>query len=121
MITLNNQTPLLGLAGTINVVAYTVNGKETQAGQPDVYRILGQGFLSTAPIQMYAPPGNWQAEVDTILLANTSGSSVAGIEFFVGGTDLTNQLTGTITIPANGTAAYANSAWYVYDGTGTPV
>lgn len=117
MITLNAADTLQGKAGTASVITYTLMGDAVSAGA-DSFKVLAQGQLAAATAVVYTVPGSTQALVKQIQLANTSGVDVAGVTFYVNGTAATNQITGTIAIPANGTAVYANGVWQVYSSTG---
>jgi hypothetical protein len=44
--------------------------------------------------------------------------SPCGIKLFIGGTAAANQITGSLTIPANGWATFGENGWNVYDALG---
>jgi hypothetical protein len=120
LITLATGSTLNGIAGTASAVTYTISGDSVNGGV-DTFGVLGQGqlagsagaLLTTSPV-----PSSTVYLVKEILLANTTGSNVTGISFYVGGTGGGNKVVGTITIPANGSALYNDDGWHVYDANG---
>lgn len=120
MITLEAGQTLQGVAGTATAVTYTVDGDElTIATGADVFKVLAQGQLAAATGVLGAAVGAGKAWlIKSIHLANTTASNVTGVKLFIGGTAAANQITGTMTIPANGTAVYAADGWSVYDSSG---
>jgi len=122
MIILGPSTTLSAIAGTATAVTCSIFG-DTVSGSPpiDAFGMLYQGQLSNAAATLlFVSPGT-QRLIKSILLSNTSGSSVSGIKFFSNGNAAANQLV-TITIPANGSATWTDGkGWTVYDSTGVPV
>jgi collagen type VII alpha len=124
MITLQAGSTLQGKAGTASAISYTVIGGDSLASSTDTYQTLGQGQLGTSAASMLTTspvPSSTVYLVSSISMANTTGTAVTGITLYVNGTASTNQITGTFTIPANGTAAYGRGIWQIYDATGSLV
>lgn len=119
MITLETGGTLAGKAGTASAITYTLQGDAV--GVADAFKTLAQGQLSASATTLYTVPASTQTLVKQIHLANTTGSDVTGIVFYVNGTVGTNQITGTMKIVANGTAVYAGGSWSFYDATGAQV
>lgn len=120
MITLAAAATLSGKAGTATAITYTLHGDEVSAGV-DTFKTLAQGQLASSTGTLYTVPGSTQALVKQIHLANTTGSDVTGVVLYTGGTAAGNQLTGTMTILANGTAVYNNGEWKSYSSSGAVV
>lgn len=116
MLTLDAANTIAGKAGTATAVTYTIHGDVV--GTTDSFKVLAQGQLGTGAATIYTVPALSQALVRQIQLANATGSQVTGITFYVNGTAAGNQITGTISIPANGSAVYANGTWVIYDASG---
>lgn len=107
-----NQS-VYGVAGTANVIAATIVGTEDSAKA-----ILAQGLLSNTAAAVYTPDASVAfAVVDTIFAVNTSGSTVSGIQFSLGGT--TYPITGVFSLGAYGWAVIpTNGLATVYTATG---
>src|SRR5262245_48061481 len=118
MITLEAAGTLRGRAGTPAVISYTIFGDEI-SGSPstDAFKVLGQGQLGTGIATLDTVPGSTQALIKEIHLAETSGVNVSGVMFYINGSSASNKITGSITIPANGTAIY-DGKWNVFDAAG---
>lgn len=116
MLTLATGGTIAGKAGTAAAVTCTIMGDAV--GVSDSFTTLYQGQLPNTATTLYTVPGSTQALVKQIHLANTMGTDVTGIVFYTGGTAAGNQITGTMTIVANGTAVYANGLWESYDSAG---
>jgi hypothetical protein len=118
MITLATTNTLQAVAGTATAITYSVLGME-YASSAEVYKVLSQGQLATSAAALYTVPASTVAFVKMILLANTTGSAVSGIILYINGTAASNQITPSMTIPANGFATFDTSGWKIYDNTGT--
>lgn len=116
MLTLDTAGTISGKAGTATAITYTIMGDAV--GTSDSFKTLAQGQLATSTGTLYTVPASTQSLIRQIHLANTTGADVTGIVFYVNGTAATNQISGTISIPANGTSVYANGLWQMYDANG---
>lgn len=104
-----------GLAGTSSVITYTITG--TSLGS-SVSQVLVTGQLSTTTSVLYTIV-NRVAQIDTIILANTSSSPVSGVILTLNGSTPNKQIIGELIIPANGTATYCTDGhWQVIDANG---
>lgn len=119
MITLATGNTLRGKAGTAAVIAYTLFGDRKDTIQN--YEPIAQGLLPSSTTILWTVPASTQGLISEIALVNTSVSDVAGVTFYVNGTAATNQITGTISIPAGGTATYNGDGWKIYSATGIPL
>lgn len=117
MITLEAAQTLRGIAASATAITYTVEGMELNAGV-ESYKKLAQGQLGVAASTLYTVPASTQGFIKSIHLANATASDVTGIKLFVGGSAAANQITGSLTIPANGWAVYEEGGWNVYTPTG---
>lgn len=117
MIVLEAGKTLQGIAGTATAITYTVDGMELNAGV-EAYKTLAQGQLAAAAGVLYTAPASTQTFIKSIHLANATASDVTGIKLFIGGTAAANQITGSLTIPANGWAVFGENGWNVYDALG---
>lgn len=115
MITLDTTKTLQGLAGTASKVTYTITGDEVTTA--DGFKVLAQGQLPGSAGVLYTVPGSTSTLIKEITLKNTDVLPIA-ITLYVGGTAATNQIY-QATVPANGTAIYANNGWSLYDASGT--
>ena len=116
MLTLEAAATFRGKAGTGSAITYTLVGDEVASGA-DAFKVLAQGQLGTGTTILYTVPGSTRTLIKEIHLANTTAGNITGITFYVNGTAGTNQITGIISIPANGTAVY-DGKWSIYDGSG---
>lgn len=117
MIVLETAQTLRGLAGSASAITYTIEGMELASGV-EVYKTLAQGQLAATVGTLYTVPSSTQAFIKSIHLANTTGADVTGVKLLVGGTAAGNQITGSLTIPANGWATFGENGWNVYSATG---
>jgi hypothetical protein len=108
---------LAGVAGTATAITYTLTGMELNAGV-EAYKVLAQGQLPNSVGTLYTAPSSTQTFIKSLTLANATGSDVSGIKIFLTGTTAGKQITGSLTIPANGWATYEEDGWRVYDATG---
>lgn len=121
MITLEPSGTLQAKAGTAAAITYTLHGDVVSSGT-DAFGTLAQGQLGTSTATIYtATPFVSAVLIKQIHLANTTGSDVTGIQFFINGAGAANRITGTMTIVANGTAVYANGVWEFYAATGAKI
>lgn len=119
MITLTTSGTLKGKAGTATAITYTIHGDSVATGV-DAFQVLGQGqlagttgdLLTTTPV-----PASTSYLIKEIQLANTTGSNVSGITFYVNGTASAN-IVWQGAIPANGSALYDDTGWHIYDSNG---
>lgn len=119
MITLEAAGTLRAKAGTATAITYTLHGDEVTT--TDAFKTMAQGQMANTATTIYTAPGATQALIKQIHLANTTASDVTGIVLYVNGTAAANQITGTMTIVANGTATYANGVWTSYAATGAVI
>lgn len=119
MITLETGGTLRAKAGTAAAITYTLHGDEITT--TDAFKTLTQGQLASSTGTIYTAPGSTSTLIKQIHLGNTTASQVTGVVFYVNGTAAANQITGTLTIPANGTAVYANGVWTTYNADGYPI
>jgi hypothetical protein len=117
MIVLEAAQTLRGIAATATAITYTIEGMELASGV-ETYKTLAQGQLATSAGTLYTAPSSTQSFIKSIHLANATGSDVTGVKLFIGGTAAGNQITGSLTIPANGWATFGENGWNVYDATG---
>lgn len=117
MITLAATDTLAGVAGTATAITYTIYGMELSSGV-EVYKKLAQGQLPTSAATIYTAPASTQTFIKGMHLANVTGSAVSGVILFNGGLVAGNQITGSLTIPANGWATCEEDGWRVYTATG---
>lgn len=118
MRSLQASSTIAGVAGTASAVTYTISLDEIAAGV-DAFKNT-QGFLPTSATVLYTATAV-MANVKTIELANTTASPVTGCKLFVGGIVAANQITGTFTMPANGTAIATGELFQIFDSTGALV
>lgn len=118
MLTLGSTNTLQGIAGTSTAITYSVFGMTLNSGV-ETYAVLGQGQLSTSAGALYTVPGSTTAFIKQVVLANSTSSNVTGIALYVNGTSASNQITGTFSIPANGTAMLDDDGLAVYDQNGS--
>jgi hypothetical protein len=117
MIVLAAADTISGIAGAATAITYSIEGMEL-VGTTETYKALAQGQLGSSSSTLYTVPASTQAFIKGIHLANTTTSPVSGIKLFVSGTAAANQLTGSLTIPANGWAVYEENGWRIYDSRG---
>jgi hypothetical protein len=117
MISLAATNTLAGKAGTASAITYTITGGDAITTS-DAFQILAQGQLGTSATTLYTVPSSTVALINNISLANTTGTAVTGVVLYVNGTAASNQILGGLTIPANGTAVFAEGIWQVYSSTG---
>lgn len=99
-----------GVAGTGTAITYSIFGTEISSGNIETYKRLGStGQLPTSTGTLYTAPATAPADVASITLTNTTGSDVTGVKIFIGGSAASNQLTGSITVPANGSCVVGDS------------
>lgn len=120
MLTLSPTDSISAVAGTNNVIAYTFFGDGLVAGV-DAFKVLNQGLISSSPGVIFPATAGQQSLIRELYLANSTGIPVTSIKLFVNGIGATNQMTGTFTIVANGTATLTDDGLRVYDGTGALV
>jgi hypothetical protein len=118
MLTLGAAATIQGVAGTTSVITCTIFGMTLTAGV-ETYGVLSQGSLSNSVGVLYTVPGSNTAFVKKVMLANTTASSVSGIILYVNGTASGNRITGSFSIPANGTATLDDNGLAVYDANGS--
>jgi hypothetical protein len=117
MLNLAASDILAGVAGTATAVTYTITGMELNAGV-EAYKVLAQGQLPSSVGTLYTAPSSTQTFIKSLHLANATGSDVTGIKIFLTGTTAGKQITGSLTIPANGWATYEEDGWRVYNASG---
>lgn len=117
MLTLAPGETISGIAASATAITYTITGMELNAGV-EAYKVLAQGQLAAAAGTLYTAPAGTQTFVKSLHLVNATGADVAGIKLYKNGTGAINQLTGSMTIPANGWATYEEDGWRVYNAAG---
>lgn len=117
MITLSPTDSLSAVAGTATAITYTILGDAiTSSG--DAFKVLAQNQLPNSVGSVIAATAGQQSLIKTILLSNTTGSTVFGVKFFINGTTDSHQII-SMQIPANGSAVYeSGTGWRVYDSNG---
>lgn len=119
MITLETGGTLRGKAGTATAITYTIHGDEVSTS--DAFKTIAQGQLASSTGTLYTAPASTSTLIKQIHLGNATASQVTGVVFYVNGAVAANQITGTLTIPANGTCVYANGVWTTYNSDGFPI
>ncbi len=117
MIVLEAAKTLSGIAASATAITYTIEGMELASGV-ETYKTLAQGQLASSAGTLYTVPSSTSAFIKSIHLVNATASDVSGIKLFIGGTAAANQITGSLTIPANGWAHFGENGWNVYDANG---
>lgn len=119
MFTLATGGTIQGVAGTNNVLTCTVFGMELSGGV-ETYKVLVQAQIanSVGIIGSYTVAASTIALVKRIQIANTTSSPVTGLILYVNGSAAGNQITGSLTIPANGTMVMSDLGTLVYDASG---
>jgi hypothetical protein len=117
MIVLAAADTIAGVAASATSITYTIEGMEL-VGTTETYKTLAQGQLASAAATIYTAPASTQTFVKGIHLVNATAAAVSGIKLFVSGTAAANQITGSLTIPANGWAVYEENGWVIYDALG---
>ncbi|HEY1645433.1 MAG TPA: hypothetical protein VGF75_03540, partial [Candidatus Saccharimonadales bacterium] len=122
MITLQTGYTLTGVANTASALIYTIVGSDSLT-TVDTFQTLAQGIVNTSVTPVwYTVPSSTTALIKTITIANLEPTSVTGLILYVtasGTPSYGNQITGTMTVPAYGTAIYEDgSGWTIHDGSG---
>ena len=118
MITLAATNTIGGVAGSASVITYSIFGMTLNAGA-ETYAVLAQGQLSNSAATIYTVPSATTAFVKQIMLVNTSGSSVSGVILYINGTTAPFQITGSMSVPANGTVMIDDDGLAIYDANGS--
>jgi hypothetical protein len=116
MIFLAPSGTIRGVCGTASALTVTIFGME-YSSPTETYKVLAQTTVPSSVGTLYTASGV-TAFIKTIVIANTTGSAVSGLILYVNGTAATNQLTGSLTIPANGMLIVTDHEITVYDGNG---
>ena len=112
MLVVTNTQALTGLANTASAVKYTVIGRlKHQSVEPS---ILAQGTLGTTSAALYTPTAGDVAEIQTIVLANTTDIDVSGNAIYLNSV----QVSPLIRIPGYGSAVYGDNGWQVSTSAG---
>lgn len=117
MITLGAAATIGGVAGTTTAITYTILGMTLLSGA-ETYGVLGQGQLATSAAAIYTVAASTTAFVKQIILANVTGLAVTGNIIYINGTTAAFQITGSFSIPANGTAVLDDEGLRVFDTNG---
>lgn len=117
MITLAAADTIAGVAASATTVTYSMFGME-YASATETYKKLAQGQLGGTAGTLYTVPASTTTFIEEIVLANTSTSSIAGVILYSGGTAAANQITGSLTIPANGKITLNRSGMQTTDSLG---
>lgn len=117
MLTLAPADTIAGIAGTATAITYTFTGMELASGV-EAYKVLAQGQLNNTVGTLYTAASGTQVFIKNITLVNATGSDVSGIKLYQNGTVAGKQITGSMTIPANGWATWEEDGWRVYNSTG---
>jgi hypothetical protein len=83
------------------------------------YKKLAQGQLGTSASTLYTVASSTTVFIEEIRLINATSSAVAGVILFNGGLTAAFQITGSFTIPANGTCIINRSGMAVLDSSGS--
>jgi hypothetical protein len=104
MLNLAAADTVAGVAGAATSITYSIFGMEyLSTGPTETYKKIAQGQLGSSAGTLYTVPASTTAFIKQVNLVNVTSSAVTGIILYVGGTAATNQVTGSLTIPANGT------------------
>lgn len=114
MITLLSGQTLSGKAGTASAITYNIFADLFTT--TDVFSPT-QGQLPSSTGTLYPSTGGTSL-IGEMQFANTTAFPVTGITFYIIGTGAANQINGGFTIPANGSASYAEGLFRIYDSTG---
>jgi hypothetical protein len=117
-VTLAAGSTLQGVAGTASAITYTISGVERVPGQDEEYRILAQGQLSDANATLYTGRARTSTFLTLIQLVNTTTSAVSGVILSLDGSGASTRILPGITIPAKGTASFADGKWSTQDSSG---
>jgi len=121
MLTLGTSQAIEGSATNAATVNYTISGLLVTTGTPPIanaYEVLAQGQLGSSAGSMYSPTSGLSAQLSSILLFNTNGSTPQTVAVYIDGTAASNQVALFI-IPAGGWASYeAAGGWTVYSSSG---
>lgn len=117
MITLAAADTIAGVAGTATAVTYSMFGME-YASSTETYKKLAQGQLGSSAGTLYTVAASTTTFVEEITLANTTSTTVTGVILYCGGTAAANQITGSLSIPANGKITINRSGMQTTDSLG---
>lgn len=117
MLNLAAADTLSGVAGTTTAITYSIYGME-YASSVETFKRLAQGQLPTSVGTLYTVPSSTQTFVKEMRFANATGSAVAGVIIYNGGTAAANQITQSLTIPANGLLIINDNGMEVTDASG---
>jgi hypothetical protein len=117
MINLGAAGTIGGIAGTSSAITYTIFGMTLLSGA-ETYSVLAQGQMTTSAATLYTVPVSTTAFIKQIVLVNTTVSAVTGNIIYANGTTAPFQITGSFTIPANGTAVMDDGGLHVFDTNG---
>lgn len=120
MLTLSPTDSMSAVAGTNNAITYTFFGDAVVASA-DAFKVLGQGLVANVAGTIFAATAGQQSLIGELYLANNTAIPVTGIKLYVNGTAVGNQITGSFSIPANGTAIIDDTGLSVRDSTGALV
>lgn len=86
----------------------------------ETFGVLAQGQLNTSAAVLYTVPASTSTFIKEVHLANTTSNNVSGIVLYINGTDYINQISGTFSIPSNGSATLdSNGRLVVCDSNGS--
>lgn len=121
-LTLEAAQTIQGVAGTGGVVAYFIDGIEKDvATGVNTPKLLSPQAMVPAPVGVLATVPAGKAWLWVMHLSNTSLIPVTGNKIYVGGSGTLNQITGTFTLPAGGTAIVSADTFQTSDANGAIV
>lgn len=117
MLTLAAGETIAGVASLASSITYTFFGMELNAGV-EAYKTLAQGQLPAAAATLYTAAASTEVFFKSIHLVNVTAFDVSGVKLYQTGTTSGKQITGNMTIPANGWATFEEDGWRIYNAAG---
>lgn len=115
-LTLAAAGTIQGVAGSASAVTCTIFGDEITAGPVNTFKKLDQRQLAASAGVLYTVPASTATIIKSIILANTTASTVA-VTLYTDGAAAANSI-GSLNIPANGEAIWGGDGWKVLDANG---
>lgn len=112
-------TTILGETGAASTVTMTLSGiKRDSTGAESAVFVQAQLPLTT-PGVLYTSVA--ETAITSLSLANTNPTTPMSVTMFAAGSAGANQISGVISIPANGAAYLGPDGWRAVAGNGAPV
>src|SRR5438034_2063625 len=118
MITLAATNTIQAVCGTATALTCTIFGMELATSGVETYKVLSQGQIAASVATLYTVPASTTAFVKTIQVANATGTAVTGVILYANGTAAANQITGSLTVPANGLLIISDKEMGMSDNSG---